>query len=639
MDAARKGAWGLASLVGLAALGVYLRTLYPGLVGDGDTPKFQYVGAVGGTPHNPGYPLYLVLSWLFSRLPFGNLAWRVNLLSAVAAALFVLLQCRLARLLGASAPVAAAVALAAGFGPVLWSQATLAEVYSLAAALLSAVLVALVAWGTSAPRREAPLLFATALFALALGHHLTIVFVAPALLLYALLVDRPQALRGRVLLGALGLGLAGLSQYLLIVWRTRRGAPYLGSTARNLSELLDVVRGAQFGSRLFAYDLGTLVSERLPLLLRVIAAELGGAGLLLAIAGLALLLRRRRPEGPLLGLGALGVLLFALNYKVDDPDVFLVPVFALLWPAAAVGLQALAGAAAARTRLGPRVALLALLVPSAQLGLHFKANDHSDRTFEMRYFAAVVERAPRDGVFLAESYTVDQMLLYELLGEGHAAARGLRLSAQDPRSAETYARRGQAVFAFARTRQALAAQGFRFEAVELADGPLPDVLARLPAGFGVLLASPVGAAGGLERWLRARGLPAPRGPFVALVSARGGGLLREGRPAELVQARDARLPGAPVALPRALTARLDDQAARLAVDGGEIAAAGNELLAAWVSPAGRVVETLALDPRGPLPVPFSRRAFPLFRLTQLPDGTDLREGGCCGAHARPTPRS
>lgn len=444
MGSGGRGAWRLAGLVGLLALLVYLRTLYPGLVGDGDTPKFQYVGAIGGTPHNPGYPLYLVLSGAFSRLPFGNLAWRVNLLSAVAAALFVLLQCRLARLLGAAPAVAAAVALAAGFGPVLWSQATLAEVYTLAAALLTGVLVALVAWGGSEPRREAGLLLATAVFALALGHHLTVVFAAPAGLLYALLVDRRLALRPRILLGALALGLAGLSQYLLILWRTLRGAPYLGSTARNLPELFDVMRGAQFGNRLFAYDLGTLLWQRLPLLARVIAAELGPVGLPLAVAGLVLLLRRRRPEGLLLGLGALGVLAFALNYKVDDPKVFLVPVFALLWPAVAVGLQALCEAAAARTPLGPRVALLALLLPALQLGLHFKASDHSDRTFELRYFGAVAAHAPRDGVFLAESYTVDQMLLYELLGEGHGAAKGLRLSSRipsRPRSTPAAARR------------------------------------------------------------------------------------------------------------------------------------------------------------------------------------------------------
>ena len=80
---------------------------------------------------------------------------------------------------------------------------------------------------------------------------------------------------------------------------------------------------------------------------------------------------------------------------------------------------------------------------------------------------------------------------------------------------------------------------------------------------------------------------------------------------------------------------MEAEAARLSVDGGEVAAAGGDLLVAWIAPAGRVVEALTLDPRGALAVPFSRRAFPLFRLVQLPDGTDLREGGCCGR--RPSP--
>ncbi len=532
--------------------------------------------------------------------------------------------------------MAAAVALAAGFGPVLWSQATLAEVYTLAAALLSAVLVALVGWGVDQARTERGLLVAVGLFALALGHHLTIVFVAPALVLYALLCDRRAALRPRLLLGALGLGLAGLAQYLLILWRTLKGAPYLGSTARDLPELWGVVRGAQFENRLFAYDLATLASQRLPLQARVLLAELGPVGLLLAVAGLAILLRRRRPEGVLLGLGALGVLLFALNYKVDDPHVFLVPAFALLWPATAVGLQALVDGLAARTPLGPRVAGLALLLPAAQLGLHFKASDHSDRTFEMRYFGAVMAQAPRGAVFLAESYTVDQMLLYELLGEGHGAARDLRLSASDPQSAESYARRGRAVLAFARARQQLAQQGFSLRGREPARRPA----AR---GAGAAARGHDGAAG------LGRGAAAVAGPLAACAGPAGaarpvrgrggggaGGLLREGRPVELALARGQRLPGGALDLPRAVEARVDAGAARLSVDGGELAAAGHHLLVAWLAPGGRVVETLTLDPRGPLGVPFSRRAFPLFRLTHLPDGTDLREGGCCGGRATQT---
>ena len=145
--------WAFAVLVGLLALGLYLRTLYPGLVGDGDTPKFQYVGAVAGTPHNPGYPLYLLVSYAFSRLPMGNLAWRINLMSAVCAALAVALLVLVQRALGCGRAVSAAVALAAACGPIFWSQATLAEVYTLAAALLAGLLVPLVHWGRT--RREA----------------------------------------------------------------------------------------------------------------------------------------------------------------------------------------------------------------------------------------------------------------------------------------------------------------------------------------------------------------------------------------------------------------------------------------------------------------------------------------------------
>ena len=104
---------------------LYLRTLYPGLNGIGDTPKFQFVGKVLGTPHPPGYPVHTLLGWLFAQLPFGNLAWRINLLSAVSASFAVVLVFVLTRRLGASAPAALAAALSFACGPVFWSQATL----------------------------------------------------------------------------------------------------------------------------------------------------------------------------------------------------------------------------------------------------------------------------------------------------------------------------------------------------------------------------------------------------------------------------------------------------------------------------------------------------------------------------------
>jgi hypothetical protein len=58
----------LAALLGATALAVYVRTLYPGLTLHGDTPKFQYLGSVLGTAHPPGYPLYVLVSYCFSKL-------------------------------------------------------------------------------------------------------------------------------------------------------------------------------------------------------------------------------------------------------------------------------------------------------------------------------------------------------------------------------------------------------------------------------------------------------------------------------------------------------------------------------------------------------------------------------------------
>ena len=50
--------------VAAIALGLYLATMQPDFGGPEDTPKFQFLGYVLGTAHQPGYPLYVPLSHL-----------------------------------------------------------------------------------------------------------------------------------------------------------------------------------------------------------------------------------------------------------------------------------------------------------------------------------------------------------------------------------------------------------------------------------------------------------------------------------------------------------------------------------------------------------------------------------------------
>src|SRR5437762_13760952 len=84
-----------------------------------------------GVEHPPGYPLFTLIGHLFTYLPFGSVAYRVHLASALFGALTCGAAWLCARtLIGGRLPAYLA-ALALGVSPVFWSQAIIAEVYTL----------------------------------------------------------------------------------------------------------------------------------------------------------------------------------------------------------------------------------------------------------------------------------------------------------------------------------------------------------------------------------------------------------------------------------------------------------------------------------------------------------------------------
>jgi len=71
----------------LLALVVYLFTLAPD-VGLDNSGVWSTAGAYGGVSSPPGYPLWTLWAWVFTKLlPFSNIAWRVAVSSAMAGAL------------------------------------------------------------------------------------------------------------------------------------------------------------------------------------------------------------------------------------------------------------------------------------------------------------------------------------------------------------------------------------------------------------------------------------------------------------------------------------------------------------------------------------------------------------------------
>ena len=168
-------------LIGLAALFGYWSTLAPNVL-DGDAALFQYVPAVLGVTYPTGYPTYVLLGFLWQAvLPLGSVAYRMNLFSAVCAALaLALLYPAARRLLENRIAALCSVAIFATL-PTFWRWATEAKIYALHILLLSAMLMVL-----SQPerfKRPRAWLIAAALFGLAVGNHSTTLLLAPGLLL------------------------------------------------------------------------------------------------------------------------------------------------------------------------------------------------------------------------------------------------------------------------------------------------------------------------------------------------------------------------------------------------------------------------------------------------------------------------
>jgi hypothetical protein len=70
-----------ASLIGILSLALYVRTLAPSLL-YGDIAEFQMLYYTLGMTHASGYPTQIIFGKLFTLLPFGDIAYRVNLMSA-----------------------------------------------------------------------------------------------------------------------------------------------------------------------------------------------------------------------------------------------------------------------------------------------------------------------------------------------------------------------------------------------------------------------------------------------------------------------------------------------------------------------------------------------------------------------------
>src|SRR5512135_2216463 len=182
-------------LLAIAFFLLYFFTLAPNVL-SADNGEFQLVAWKLGIAHPPGYPLYTLIGFLFTRF-FVSPAFALNLLSAIIAAITLLLVSKTVQLLTQSVLAGLVAASILGLSTTFWAQATTANIRMPTAFFTAVCLYILIEARSRGQEATQPVSLSTRqlvsfalVFSLALGHHLSIIFPGVFFILYLLLIDR-----------------------------------------------------------------------------------------------------------------------------------------------------------------------------------------------------------------------------------------------------------------------------------------------------------------------------------------------------------------------------------------------------------------------------------------------------------------
>lgn len=398
--------FGISAAVSFA---IYYLTLFPSVPG-GDAGEMITIAYQVGVPHPPGYPLFTMLGKAFTFLPFGSIAWRINLSAAVCGAIGN-------GFLGSAVALwtddAAAALLAAGlfgFSPSVWLYSIQGEVFALNNLFVCWTIFLSVLYCKG--RQMSVAYLGALVLGLGLTNQHTTLLSAVPLAVGILWIGRSRLLnvRGMCML-ALNF-LTGFVPPYLYLFHARWVNGGWGNTT-SLSGFFKHVLRQEYGTfQLGSTEIGQegLFMQRLEKYVEFSCSELLYLGPFVALVGCVSALYDKRTRVTALLLGGswvVYVLVFTrlANLPLDKPLMVGVQMRFWMQPSAFVALMLGHGAhrafeAARSNKCGMLCHLLAAAVVAVQVARNFEANDNSQNTAVSDYGKSILDSMPQDSMVL-----------------------------------------------------------------------------------------------------------------------------------------------------------------------------------------------------------------------------------------------
>ncbi|MGE5251524.1 MAG: DUF2723 domain-containing protein [Bacteroidota bacterium] len=346
-DAADRHTWLLAGLLlFLLTFPIYLSTLAPGVYGF-DSAELATGVYTQGIVHPPGYPLYLLIGKLFTLLPVGDVAYRLNIMSAFFGSVTVVVLFFAISNIVKKTPAAFAAALFLAISNYFWQMALVTEVYTVFTAFLAADLLVVSLWWKRGDTRY--LLVFALLYGLTLTVHTSGILFAPG---FAWLILRSpfwERAHWRLVAWMLLLFLGALClPYIYLAFRAGAHPPLNYSRIYPQADLTTAeglwwfFSGKAYTIFAFAYPFREVPSQ-----IWQFAGYLWrnylGVGVILGCLGVLRLWRQRRAWAVGLALMFAANASFYINYRVLDKDTMFLPAYEIWAVFLAAGLVQAAG--------------------------------------------------------------------------------------------------------------------------------------------------------------------------------------------------------------------------------------------------------------------------------------------------------
>ncbi len=185
-----------------------------------DDGLFIMASYFNGIAHPPGYPFYTLLGHVMTWLPFGSVAYRVHALSALFGALGCGVLWRVVYKLVPDRACAYAASLLFGFSQMYWSQAIVAEVYTLNVLLILLLLSGALNYVDKNTKEAIRIVKWMGLcYGLGLSNHWPLIILSTPMLLSIMWPERKR-LTGQIIY-AIPFLLLGLLPYVWMVYRSQ----------------------------------------------------------------------------------------------------------------------------------------------------------------------------------------------------------------------------------------------------------------------------------------------------------------------------------------------------------------------------------------------------------------------------------